>query len=62
MESRMKNRTAQKYPPGISWKIFGRVMKIRASPSSGFMLNANTAGNMATPARMAIRVSAAVMA
>ena len=52
-----KKRIAMIPPNGRLWNISGRVTKTRLGPSVGLMPKANTAGIMATPARMAKRVS-----
>jgi len=52
-----KNKIAKKYPPAICSKTNGSVIKTKPGPSPGFTLKAKTAGKIATPARMAIRVS-----
>jgi len=57
-ESNMKNRSEKKYPPAICWKIFGRVMNTSPSSAAGSIPKAKTAGKMAMPARMAMKVSA----
>lgn len=52
-----KNKLPQSLPPGISLKIFGRVIKISPGPLSGFTPYAKHAGNMINPAVMATKVS-----
>ncbi len=57
---RIKKRTQKKNPPGIWAKRLRRVIKTRLGPALGSTAKARTAGKMAIPDRIAIRVSASV--
>lgn len=52
-----KKSRAKMRPPGICWKIWGRVTNMSCGPLVGSMPKANTAGRMAKPASRAARVS-----
>ena len=43
------------------WKTLGRVMKMSDGPLSGLMPTENAAGKIIRPARMAMKVSMAMM-
>ena len=55
--SKIKKIEPKNPPPNIFWKMPGRVMNTKLGPLLGSIPKANTAGNIITPARMAIRVS-----
>ena len=57
-----KKIAPQSLPPAIELKIFGRVMKIRFGPLSGFTPNAKLAGKMISPDIRATHVSSTVIA
>ena len=58
--SSTKNKIAHNCPNAILWNTWGKVRNTSPGPELGAILKANTAGNMATPASTAIRVSAQI--
>ena len=58
MNSTKKNNIASTPPNGICAKTYGKVTNTRPGPWLGEMPNENTAGMIATPARIANSVSA----
>ena len=53
-----KNSIPNIYPPGIWGNTLGNVTNTRPGPLSGSIPKANTTGNIAIPAKIAIKVSA----
>lgn len=56
-KSSIKNAADQKYPPGICWKMLGRISKTSFGPAAGSNPKENTAGNIIIPAIIATKVS-----
>jgi hypothetical protein len=52
MAVRMKNSTITTWPSGMAWNTMGMVMNSRDAPASGWKPKANTAGKIASPARI----------